>query len=186
MSTEAVHVDPHAQAAARFRTGDRDAFQSLYEALNDELLAYLRPRCLGELDHEDFAHQIWLQAWSKRELFRDGHFRGWLFQLVRNRLADEYRRLQRRGVRVPVIDDDQWDEIGWTTALADDQSDALDALRKCLESVGGSFVDVLRKRLEGLSDAEIAAQLDMSIGAIQTRASRARDQLRDCIQRRLA
>jgi RNA polymerase sigma-70 factor (ECF subfamily) len=186
MSTDAAKADPYASIAAQFRSGDRKAFQTLYDALSGDLLAYLRPRCLGELDYEDFAQAIWLHAWQKRELFSDGHFRGWLYQIVRNKLADEYRRLRRQGVRVPIVDENVWDEIGWTVAVKKDNEDALDAMRRCMEEVGGAFVSVLKERLQGKTDSEIAEQLNMTVGAIQTRASRGRDQLRECIERRLA
>ena len=54
-----------------------------------------------------------------------------------------------------------------------------------METVGGDFVEVLRRRLNGVSNQEIAEQMGISVNTVYTRADRGKKALKDCIERKL-
>ncbi|MCA9082035.1 MAG: RNA polymerase sigma factor [Planctomycetaceae bacterium] len=175
-----ITTDPLAELAGRFRQGDRAAFQELHRQINPGLEAFLAARAKGRVEASDLAQEVWLKAWNAREKWTEGHFRGWIFQIARNRLLDEYRRQgSRPASQMP-------EEMEIVQRIVDDQSERIDALRGCLEHVGGSFVQVLKLQLEGSSTEEIASLLNISPATVYTKASRGRDELRDCVERKLS
>ncbi len=66
-------------------------------------------------------------------------------------------------------------------------ADHRDALRNCLEELGGSPRDVIELRYrQGLSSSQVASQLQRTPGAVDAIAYRTKMRLADCVRRRLA
>lgn len=165
--------------AERFRSGDQEAFRHLHAQINPGLVAYLQVRCPSTVDLEALVQEVWVKAWVNRERYDNSHFRGWVFQIAKNRLIDHYRR----GGRTPRFE--EWGEREVATQILAEQSDQSAALADCLQTVGGEFVAVLRLRIEGLPTDEIAARMSITPAAVFSRASRGRDALRQCIEQKL-
>jgi len=88
----------------RIQRGEREAAGALYERYFNRVHSYLRSGLRHAADAEDLAQQVFASALAALpEYDADGQapFRGWLFAIARNALADELRRRKRVSVLHP-------------------------------------------------------------------------------------
>lgn len=72
-------------------------------------------------------------------------------------------------------------------ALAEESDPLRDALKTCLDKLAGRSRQVVELRYRrSLSSAAIAAEMQLSSGAVRMLLSRVRDSLRRCIERRIS
>ncbi|MFC1760821.1 RNA polymerase sigma factor [Planctomycetota bacterium] len=134
---------------------------------------------------EDLTQATYVKALERFGTFRPGsNAKAWLFQILRNHWVDHLRHLKVVGPRVPM-DEQQVDtrpaieETSWSDAedLLENFSDAqvIQALTRLPEDqrMVLYLVDV-----EQLSHQEVSEIVDVAVGTIKSRTSRARAQLR--------
>jgi RNA polymerase sigma-70 factor (ECF subfamily) len=155
------------------RRGDEHAFASLIRP-HEELafrVAYVITRSAS--DAEDAAQDGFVKAWRSLARFRPGEeFRPWLLAIVaneaRNRRRSAGRRLQltlRAAHEAGPPAEDGADREGLLAALHELPHD-------------GQTVLACRYLL-GLSEQETATALDVSLGTVKSRTSRALERLRE-------
>jgi RNA polymerase sigma-70 factor (ECF subfamily) len=176
---------------------DALTFVGLASDLNSRLAA-ARPRLarLAQLngvsaeEAEDIAQETLLTAWRSLDRLREAdRFDAWLDGICRNLSRRAARRaLSERERRAPdCADDDAQAEDALTLAPARD-ADPLDTLTRqelatLLESALGLLNDAAREAVQlrylaDLPSDEAAAQLGLSVNALEARLSRARKHLR--------
>ncbi|MEZ6130832.1 MAG: sigma-70 family RNA polymerase sigma factor [Planctomycetaceae bacterium] len=160
---------------------DHDAFQSLYEDHNSQLLRFLGSRVRGRIATEDVAADVWLKVLRKADQFDGMNFRAWMFTIARSTLIDTVRRLQRDHSTTTA---DQVDvEVVDQTAESLQRQEELAALHDCIQSVGGPFVEaVVRTKLQETAPEQLAQELNISRATVDSRVSRGRKLLSDCIE----
>lgn len=137
-----------------------------------ELRRWLRARVREPADADDLMQEMFIKALRQGQRFCDIHnARAWLFEVARNMLADSLR-VARDTVELP---DNLVSEA--------DEPPAVDLLTACLPRVLSELSeadrDVLtRCDLEGMPQAEYAAQHGLSLSAAKSRIQRARERLR--------
>lgn len=161
--------------------GDVPGFERWHERYAPRLLLFLRNRCRPPVDPEDLAQLVWLRVWERRTQWNPelGQFANWLFRVASNELNSQLRRRQSRPEQAfsegadPVAREHTGDDP------------RLAAFRECLAELGGKFVEILKLRLaENLEDTQIAEQLGITVATVYTRASRGRDEVRQCVERK--
>jgi len=169
----------------RAQRGDKSAFAALVDLHQRAVFGFLRARLLEPADAEDLCQEVFLRCYLGREKFeRAPAVRPWLFGIARNLLREHVRRVVRRR------------EVAWTemcleldslveTPDAHDE-DALTHLPICLDSLGKSAREALDLRYSArLKLAEIGEKLHRSEGAIKLLVHRARQALKNCLDRKL-
>ena len=108
---------------------------------------------------------------------------GWLRRTARN----HYLRALEQARREPPFEDLEEAEAVWVAFEGGDGGARyLEALTRCLDSVGGKVREVLGLRYqEALARAEIARRLELTESGVNSILVRARKQLRACVERRL-
>jgi len=156
------------------------AFRTLYDRHSPELLAFLGARAKRAVSAEDVASDVWLKVISKADQFTGGNFRAWVFSIARTTLIDAVRKGQRENTTSGDVDVD--------VAVSEDNSatiareEELNALKDCIQSVGGPFIEaVVRTKLNDVSPEVLAEELKVSRATIDSRVSRGKKLLSECL-----
>ncbi|HEX3873834.1 MAG TPA: sigma-70 family RNA polymerase sigma factor [Solirubrobacteraceae bacterium] len=158
---------------------DPDSFVVLYEREAEPVLVFLARRTLDvevalDLAAETFA-QAW-QGWAKVRLDSPEEVRGWLFTIARRQLGRYLRRgrverraLERAGLDVPVLRDDDLLEIERLADLAALRT----RLNAGLHELSGAQRDAVRLRIvDEVPYPDLARRLGVSEPTARARVSR--------------
>jgi RNA polymerase sigma-70 factor (ECF subfamily) len=158
------------------------AFGVVFERHFGVILRYLRRR-LDDQPAEEAAAQTFFVAFDQRERFDRGRAdaRPWLFGIATN-VARHHRRSEVRELRAIAA-------LGTEATIAEDRSEGkLDAerlrapLARCLADLPAEEADVLYLLVWAeLDQPEIAAALEIPLGTVKSRLSRARRRLRTAL-----
>ena len=157
---------------ARAKEGDRDAFGALYREHVAPVSRLVRFR-LGRED-EDAVSEVFLRAWRGLGTYRDTGvpFAGWLYGIARHVAIDALRASIRTEPRAELPDT----EVEPMTAELLTLHDAIERLPTEQRQV------IELKYLVGMSNAEVAAAMDTSPGAINAKQWRALKALADVLE----
>jgi RNA polymerase sigma factor (sigma-70 family) len=170
------------QLVALFRAGHDDAFRVIHDRYRQRLFAYTRQMLTQRQDAEDALQDIFVRAYAGlRANDRELALRAWLYRVAHNRCIDELRRpapprpevmeLLRSPVPDPIAEADQRESLRRLIAdvrrLPDQQRSAL-----------------LMRELGGMSYADLAAALGVTVPAVKSLLVRARLALAQAIEAR--
>jgi RNA polymerase sigma-70 factor (ECF subfamily) len=160
---------PGSSIAQRLVGDDEVALAECYRIHGPMVRSYLR-RFVGSSEADDLLQVVFLELWRSRHRIDPSRpLEAWLFGIARKRAIDELRRRHHDVVSVDAIrelvgeDGDRFvDRMVWAAEvraalgrLSDDQREAIEL----------SYVD-------GLTQSEIAARLDLPIGTVKARMAR--------------
>jgi len=163
--------------------GDDGAFERVFDRHADLIYRFARRRT-GDVDlAEEIVSQVFLEAWRQRRRVEllGGSLRSWLLGVAANLVKRHWRSLDRRNRAIarfplPVPVPDHADEV----AERLDGQQRLSGLRTKLEKMPRKHVEVLLLWVwEELSYEEIARVLNIPVGTVRSRLSRARKRLSD-------
>ena len=140
--------------------------------------ALLRDRAAADDLVQDCLERA-LSRWHQRRV--EASTRTWLFTILHNLALNRFRTLKRRGPHVDVEDIELAQPARQEDALRyRDLLKALDTLTEEHRSV------ILLVSVEDLSYAEVAKVLDVPVGTVMSRLSRAREKLATALEDRPA
>ncbi len=130
---------------------------------------------------DDLVQDTFERAISRAHLFdHNRELRPWLFRILRNLNISQYRQSRSRGVQVPL------DEASETTATQNTPHDGNLAVRDISRALTLLPYDqrevLVLIALEGLKYREVMDVLDIPIGTVMSRLSRARERLRELLE----
>lgn len=136
---------------------------------------------------DDILQEVNVVLWERADTFEPGtHFKAFAFRIAHLKTLEALRR-QKRGQWL-IFDSDLLETIA--KRHSQDTSPALDpqaALRGCLESLAEDDRELLHRRYTRQEPVRrIASSCKRTEGSLQQHFFRLRNQLRDCIERRLA
>lgn len=163
--------------------GDPSAFGELFDRHAGAIHAYAQRRVHHAGLADDIVAQTFTDAWRMRARVAalDGELRPWLYGVARNHVRHHWRSERRRGAafeRVSQLAAAQSSDHAQT--VADDEA-VRTRLTRTLAAIE-SLDDIGRELLtlavwEELSYREIAAAMNMPIGTVRSKLSRARSEL---------
>jgi len=169
----------------RLRAGEPLAFEEMVIAHQHRVFA-VAARMLGNAaEAEEVAQEAFLRAYRGVASFRgEAKLSTWLYgitsRLCLNRLAAGERRLIRQGEEVL----DRLAGAGADPSMEVERSEVEQALHRAIaELPEDRRIVVVLRDIEGLSYEEIAAALDLELGTVRSRLSRARTDLKDKLER---
>ena len=124
---------------------------------------------------EDVVQDTFRSAWTSRDLFdRSRSERAWLMAILRRRVADHWRRRERREVAAPV-------DLPHPAAATDPFGDELSgAMQRALARLPEELRETLLLVVVGeLTHQEAADLQGIPLGTVLSRVSRARGRLRE-------
>ncbi len=181
-------ADVEANLVKRLKQGDENALEALFE-LHSARLYNVALRILGgdRSETEEVIQDVFLTAFRKAYMFQ-GHsqFSTWLYRLTVNAALGRIRRGRKKtqveyNEFLPKFQNDGHHQVrpvvDWSASLDEDfnrqeiralLAAALNQLKPVDRSV------VVLSDLEGFSDKEIAAALNLTVSAVKTRLHRSR------------
>jgi RNA polymerase sigma factor (sigma-70 family) len=171
------------QLVALFRAGNEEAFRVIHDRYRQRLFAYTRQMLPGARhDAEDALQDIFVRAYSGlRANDRELALRAWLYRVAHNRCVDELRRPVLRApevmelVRAPIHD-----------PIA--EAERRESLRRLIADVRRlpeqQRSALLMRELGGMSYADLAGALGVSVPAVKSLLVRARVGLAQALEAR--
>jgi RNA polymerase sigma-70 factor, ECF subfamily len=168
LSSDGKGEEPDGRAAERAlveraKAGDRDAFGVLYKEHAAAVARVVRFR--SGRDDEDAVSEVFLRAWRGLANYRDTGvpFSAWLYAIARHVAIDLLRTSARSEPRADVPDRE-----------VDEMTAELLTLHDAIEQLPTEQRQVIElKYLVGMTNAEVAAAMDTSTGAINAKQWRA-------------
>lgn len=168
----------------RFKKGDASAFEEILLKHEDRIYNVCRYMLGNEDDADDAAQDTFIKAYRNLSDFRpDSSLYTWLYRIAVTTCLDYKKRPFFTSIFGGTREDDEVvselpsDEPSPERLYESKQTGH--ALRAGLKQLSEKFRTILiLKEIEGLSYEEIADVLDISIGTVKSRISRAREELK--------
>jgi RNA polymerase sigma factor (sigma-70 family) len=174
LATPLLRLRSDEQLVALFRAGSDEAFGVLHERYRQRLFGYVRQMLSGHSrqDAEDVLQDVFVRAFGAlRNDDRTVNVRAWLYRVAHNRCIDHLRRPQPPAAEIfemsrkPLLD-------------PVDEAQRRDDLRRLVGDLGRlpeqQRSALLMREIDGLSYAELAGALDVTVPAVKSLLVRAR------------
>ena len=171
--------------------GDHEALRDFHRRYSGALLATAFRVVNNAKDAEEVVQEVLVQIWEKAGVFdaRRGKPLTWAMTLTRNKAIDRLRRVQRRHRLQEEIEEEAriWDRM----SEQDSSDEAVShETRAIVRSAVIQLSDDQRRAIElaffsGLTQFEIAQQLDEPLGTVKARIRRGMIKLRQIIAPKL-
>jgi RNA polymerase sigma-70 factor, ECF subfamily len=184
-------LDPDVRLMLRVRDDDAAAFEELVVRYQNRLIAIMQHLVSGRESAEDLAQEVFLRVYRARKRYRpDAKFCTWLFTIANNVASNANRALARRrevsvagtndnGQRTFTLEHMALAASGTMPARRLDQVERAEIVRQAVAALNErQRMALLLSKFEGLSYAEIAEAMNLTIQATKSLLSRARENLR--------
>ena len=163
--------------------GDETAFAELVRMYEKKAYHLALRMCGNEEDALDVAQDAFLAAWKGLPSFRgEAGFSTWLYRLVSNAAIDYLRRTKHQRANVSLDDEEMNIDAPDTAPGPHESAEGAELQRVVqdgLKKLGDDHRTVLVMReVQSLSYEEIAHALEIDLGTVKSRISRARNALR--------
>ena len=162
------------QLLALFRAGNDEAFRTLHDRYRQRLFAYVRQMLSAgsRQDAEDVLQDVFVRAYGAlRNDNREMNVRAWLYRVAHNRCIDHLRRpvppaaevfeVSRKPLHDPVEEAQRRDDL---RRLVRDVANLPEQQRSAL----------LMREIDGMTYADLAVALDVTVPAVKSLLVRAR------------
>lgn len=175
------------QLIAKASSGDMSAFNTLMELHQQRMYAVAFRMCGNREDAQDCLQEAMLRIYRAIGSFKgDSAFSTWAYRITMNACLDELRRRKKKqSASVDELLDSGWmpADPGMTPEqqvvsrdLRGALADAIDRLPEDMRSC------VVLRDIQGYAYEEIAEILQINVGTVKSRISRAREKLRTIIR----
>jgi RNA polymerase sigma-70 factor, ECF subfamily len=181
---EGMAQDPSQPAAEQVAFPDSSDPQALWNAFAPPLRAFLARRVPAGVEADDLLQDVFLRVVKHLDSLRSTERpEAWLFQIARNALRDSLRARQRKDGRTDPLEVDLPADTD-TAAVRDSEEE----LAPCLTPMIGRLAEPYRTAIEltsiqGLTQADAAKQVGISLSGMKSRVQRGREQLRQMLVR---
>jgi RNA polymerase sigma-70 factor (ECF subfamily) len=183
--------DPDVQRMLRVRDGDDTAFGELVEAYQDRLIGIFS-HVMREPDAaEDLAQEVFLRVYRARARYQPtAKFATWLFRIANNLASNRRRSMARRKeVHLKTTESGPLgprpeealatEKSALMPGRQFDKQEMREIVRDALESLNDrQKMAVLLNKFEHMSYVDIAAAMDLTVPAVKSLLTRARENLR--------
>jgi RNA polymerase sigma-70 factor, ECF subfamily len=149
------------------KSGNPEAFASLYDAYVERVSRYIYFRVAEDCDMEDLVSQVFLKAWENLDRYKPGTspFIAWLYTIARNLVIDHYRTKKNNlpleeAISLPS-DLELPDETAQTRFDLEAMRDGLQALSKDQQQA------LVLKYIAGLQNDSIARIMNKQEGTVR-------------------
>jgi len=174
LGTPLLRLRSDEQLLALFRAGSEEAFGAIHDRYRQRLFAYVRQMLSKgpRQDAEDVMQDVFVRAYGAlRADEREVNLRAWLYRVAHNRCIDHLRRptpppaeifeMSRKPLHDPIVEAQRREDLA---RLVEDVGRLPDQQRSAL----------LMREIDGMSYADLASALDVTVPAVKSLLVRAR------------
>ena len=167
-----------AQLMERARSGDREAFDTLFKEIGPLITRFLHRRMADHSELEDVCQEVLIAVYRSRHTYDSTRpFEPWLFAIVR-RVSVEHLRQSSRQIGLAVQTDDLPE-----VRVESDASIAIE-LRQALEQLPPAQIEAVNlTKVLGLSVDEASRRAGTTVGSMKVRVHRAYEALKSSLIR---
>ncbi len=161
-------------AVARFRAGDEAAVREMIEQHGGAVATVARS-IVGSPDHvAEVVQQTFVKAWRAAASLEPGRpIQPWLYSIARRTAIDLLRRERR-----PTTGDHEPERDVAVESMTFERSVEIYEVRQALDGLPPEEREVMKmSHLLGMTHTEISERLDVPIGTVKSRSSRAKRRL---------
>lgn len=159
-------------------SGDRKAYEALFRMYYAPMVLYAHRLLKNKEESEDVVADLFCDLWGKRQHLQTVESeRDYLFILLRNKIVDSLRRKQKhqRQELTDYVSEESIEDTIFEVELYKQLHDAIESLpKKCAE--------VLRLKMQGLNDREIAKEVGIEYETVRSHTKRGISLLRRKIE----
>lgn len=170
------------------QAGDVDAFNQVVLHFQDYVFTIAYRIMNDQSSASDMAQDAFFSAYRKLDTFKGGSFKAWIARITTNTCYDELRRRKRRPQdyledKIPDNGESLIPSDAPTPEQEAQRADLNQAIQDCIGALNDDQRIVLvMSDVEGYAYQEIADSVDVSLGTVKSRLSRARMSIRRCLQ----
>lgn len=170
----------------RFKCGDVSGFEELVRKYQDKIYNLCRYMIEDAHDAQDAAQDTFLKAYRNLNAFKpDASFYTWLYRIAVNTCLD-----YKKKARPDQLEDESLLEGLASTEASPERLYQSKEITQSIQTALGELPEQLRaaivlKEVEELSYEEIADVLHASMGTVKSRISRAREELRRLLHKKV-
>ncbi len=165
--------------------GDKEAFRKIIREYSLSLRSYIASSVHGLDVVDDLAQEVFFAAFRNLREFRRGDdFGNWLRGIARNKVYKYFRSSSRRHKAMERFHEmvTRLTEARLDQAVAADHSESIEVLLHCIARLPERMRRVVHAGLDGNKPADLACELNTTVGAIYRLHYRANQLLRNCMQ----
>ena len=193
-STESqAQQDVNVELMLKFQAGDADAFNKLVDS-NVNTVHAMVYRFLGDLSHaEDITQEVFMRVYKNADRYQPtAKFSTWIYRIVANLCFNVMRANKKKRTLSLNANDDAQNRIDLPdhkSASPDsglEQTELQIAVKKALNELpDNQKLAIILNKYENKSYDEIATIMSLSPQAVKSLLSRARNNLKDKLEKRL-
>lgn len=183
-------AEDEAQLIRDAQAGDLEAFNALVLRYQDSVYS-VTFRIMGDASSaDDGTQEAFINAYRRLDTYRGGNFRAWLLRVATNTCYDILRYHKRRPAT--AVDDLPGGETDDGPPLPDNaqtpeeafqQTELSNAIQECINALSDDQrVVIVMSDIEGYNYQDIADAIETQLGTVKSRLSRARSNMRKCLQ----
>jgi len=170
----------------KIKQGHEDAFMKMVDEYAPSVRAYLVNKIYGHQDLEDIVQEVFIAAYSGRRTLNDASkIEPWLKGIARNKLKLFYRTKFRR--QKMTLNFQEFISASIEENFDDHQGiEERRILQNCIRKLPAKLRKLVTLRhISGVRVKELAAEEDCSESQVSVNLFRAREKLKECVQRNL-
>jgi RNA polymerase sigma-70 factor (ECF subfamily) len=162
--------------------GDERAFSIIVRTYEQPVFNYVLRLTGDRVLAEDLTQEVFIRVYQGLPSFSlRSRFTTWLFQVTKNRVLDELRAIERRPRALVALDDIPPLEV---VDAPLERTETIDAVWRAVESLNPDLkMALLLRDVVGLSYAEIAETLEITLATVKWRIYKAREEVQLALQR---
>lgn len=159
--------------------------ESIWRACSSELKAFIVKRVSNASFADDILQEVFIKIHEKIDTLKDStKINSWIYQITRNAIVDYYRKRKVELLDLQLLSDT---ELGIAENSKEQneenpQTRAALGLHLMVDALPEKYAQALRMvELNGLSQVQLAKELNISVSAAKSRVQRGRQMLKDSL-----